>query len=77
MPITRDEALEHVGYEWRMYRTVSTILEQISDEPDPVRDALVESLVVHARNLVEFFSYDSQGRDMREALAIDDVVKAP
>ena len=70
MPLTLAEALEHVGYEWRMFRQLGSILALLPRSDDPIRDALVESLVVHARNLSEFFFDDGNGRAIREPLGL-------
>lgn len=51
-----DDALEHVGYEWWMFRELFELLDGISDEPDPVRNALLESLTLHGRVLGRFFT---------------------
>jgi hypothetical protein len=75
--VTRDEALVHVGYEWQMYCSLGAILKGLPEEPDPVRFAILEALVMHARNLIEFCSYESGGDTMRKALDIGDAQGVP
>jgi hypothetical protein len=57
--LTKERCLEHLGYEWWMFRSMSALLQTIAESDawlrDPVRNAMVESLVVHGRGLVEFF----------------------
>ena len=49
------ETLEHLGYEWWMFRCTWSALSTFPREADFVRNALLESLVIHARSLIEFF----------------------
>ena len=51
-----DDALEHVGYEWWMFRELFALLDGLPDAPDPVRNALLESLAIHGRVLGRFFT---------------------
>lgn len=51
----RAEILEHLGYEWWMFRSAHALLSEHGEEGDPVRNALVESLAIHGRNLAYFF----------------------
>jgi hypothetical protein len=51
----RAEILEHLGYEWWMFRSAHALLSEHGAEGDPVRNALVESLAIHGRNLAYFF----------------------
>lgn len=53
---TSEQVLHHLGYEWWMFRNTLWILQRLEQrKSDPVRNAIVESLVVHGRNLGEFF----------------------
>lgn len=72
MVITTTDALQHVGYEWRMYRTMGTLAENLKGIDDPVRDAILESLALHARALSEFLFCRSQAKEMRNVLGIAD-----
>jgi hypothetical protein len=55
---TKEQALYDLGYEWRMYRDVHYPLQGLPRREstdaraigDIVRDALVEAVIVHARN---------------------------
>jgi hypothetical protein len=51
----RDEILEHLGYEWWMFRCAHDLLSRLHGDGDPVRNALVESMAMHGRNLAHFF----------------------
>lgn len=51
-----DELVHNLGYEWWMLRSAVHLLDRIDPRlHDPVRNALVESLVLHGRNLIHFF----------------------
>jgi hypothetical protein len=50
-----DDAVEHVGYEWWMFKETFDLLDALPDDPDVVRNALLESLAIHGRNLGHFF----------------------
>jgi len=50
-----EKALHHLGYEWWMFRSTHAIVTALDWDDDPVRNALVESLVIHGRNLIDFF----------------------
>jgi hypothetical protein len=50
-----EKALHHLGYEWWMFRSTHAIVTGLERDDDPVRNALVESLVIHGRNLIDFF----------------------
>lgn len=52
----QDEILFHLGYEWWMFRAAADILGKVPQSDDPVRNALVESLAIHGRGLVFFFT---------------------
>jgi hypothetical protein len=54
----RSVVLDRIGYSWWMLRATTRILSHIGREhtEDPVRRALVESLAMNDRVLVEFFS---------------------
>src|SRR4029077_8120793 len=65
----KDQALFDLGYEWRMFLKIHSLLTLVSRDEDPVRDAMVESLVLHARNLIETF-YGNEGDEFRKALSI-------
>jgi len=49
-----EEILFHLGYEWWMFRAAHDLLKNWGEE-GPVRNALVESLAIHGRGLVDFF----------------------
>jgi len=49
------EILEHLGYEWWMIRETSFVLLNIPDIVNPIRNALLESINIHIRNLTGFF----------------------
>jgi hypothetical protein len=49
------EILKHVGYEWWMMQSTRKLLNSMSFDADPVRNAVLESLLVHARALIDFF----------------------
>lgn len=52
----RPELLHNLGYEWWMFRNAKIILDELDGfRDDPVRNALVESLVLHGRGLIDFF----------------------
>lgn len=52
---SRDEVLEHLGYEWWMFRE-SRELFRCADAADPAtRNAYAEALTIHGRALVGFF----------------------
>jgi hypothetical protein len=56
--LTEDEkaVLHHLGYEWWMFCAADDLLRPVPDKPDdPVRNALIESLAMHGRNLAVFF----------------------
>jgi hypothetical protein len=67
---TKQQALHDLGYEWRMFRTMHSLLTEMSDIDDPVRDAMVESLVLHARNLIETFYQTREGKETQRVLSI-------
>jgi len=52
-----NDVLFHMGYEWWMFCAADDLLQTLPDkgDPDPVRNALVESLAMHGRNLAVFF----------------------
>jgi hypothetical protein len=68
--MSKDQALFDLGYEWRMYRKMYSLLSVLPTDEDPVRDALTESLVLHVRNLIETFWGSNQGDAARHALGI-------
>jgi len=47
--------LFHFGYEWWMFRAAADLLQTLPGDDDPVRNALIESLAIHGRNLTCFF----------------------
>lgn len=52
----RKTILHHVGYEWWMFRAALTTLERLADDKDePIRNALIETMVLHGRVLIDFF----------------------
>ncbi len=52
------EMLEHLGYEWWMFQSTWSALSTLPHEADFVRNALLESLVIHARGMIEFYYFD-------------------
>lgn len=58
---TEQKALDHLGYEWWMFQAVYRELLSHTDD-GPLRNALVESLAIHGRNLIDFF-YTKPGSD--------------
>ncbi len=60
-----EQVLHHIGYEWWMFRTMARLLSDLPDSDDPVRNALVESLLLHARNLADFFFERKNGKNPR------------
>jgi hypothetical protein len=36
--MTKTEATEHLGYEWRMFRTIGTLAEAMNNCNDPVAE---------------------------------------
>jgi hypothetical protein len=62
MALTAEQTktLEHVGYEWWMFRATHDCLKgwpapTPPGEEDPIRNAVLESLVIHGGNLIDFF----------------------
>jgi hypothetical protein len=62
MTLTKEQSaiLDHAGYEWWMFRATFDILSALepdlpTHQGDPVRNALLESLIVHGRGLAYFF----------------------
>jgi hypothetical protein len=53
----QSEALYHLGYEWWMFRNLHELLRHLPNDTDPVRNAMIESLAMHGRDLIDFF-YD-------------------
>jgi hypothetical protein len=53
----KEQVLFHLGYEWWMFRATDALLQNLppNAEGDPVRNALVESLHIHGRALIDFF----------------------
>jgi hypothetical protein len=68
--MSKDQALFDLGYEWRMYRKLHRLLSVLPTDEDPVRDALTESLLLHARNLIETFWGSKEGKKARDAVGI-------
>ena len=52
---THEEVLEHLGYEWWMFREAYELLRHAGAEHSATRNALVESLAIHGRVLTQFF----------------------
>lgn len=52
---SREVVLDHLGYEWWMFESTGLMLSALPDGPGPVRNALLESLVIHGRQLIDFF----------------------
>src|ERR1700720_745553 len=65
---TEEQVLHHLGYEWWMFRTMHHWLLALPEDEDPARFALVESLVVHGRNLGEFFFGEQEGPERHVGL---------
>ncbi|MCC6309809.1 MAG: hypothetical protein IT345_02715 [Trueperaceae bacterium] len=56
MEAIQADVLHELGYEWWMFQNMAVILSGLDDVGhDPVRNALVESLVMHCRSLIDFF----------------------
>lgn len=60
MVLECDDLMHHLGYEWWMFRSTLAALkrlnsDQLDGRDDPVRNALVESMVLHGRALIDFF----------------------
>lgn len=49
------DVLSHLGYEWWMFRSMLQLLGGLARKGDPVRNAMVESLLMHGRALISFF----------------------
>lgn len=67
MPLTAEqtERLGPVVYEWRMMQATAAMLAfGVGSGNAPLQNAIVESFVVHFRQLGRFF-YDTDGRDIR------------
>ncbi len=54
---TPAEVLEHLGYEWWMFRETYELIRCSGDKHTPERNAFVESLAIHGRALVQFFYF--------------------
>jgi len=65
--------LYHLGYEWWMFRSMYNFLMRLPDTDDPVRNALLESLVIHGRGLIDFFFCEAKKRDNKTDWVIDDL----
>ena len=57
------DVLDHLGYEWWMFRATYELLKNIEKNSDPARNALVESLWVHGRALIDFFYFKPDSGD--------------
>lgn len=51
----QEEILHHLGYEWWMFRATHALLLGMPVSDDPKRNALLESLLMHTRQLIDFF----------------------
>ncbi len=60
---TINDILHHFGYEWWMFRATSDLVAMLPDNPDPLRNAVIESMVMHGRALHDFFCADRQQDD--------------
>jgi hypothetical protein len=56
-PQERANGVFHVGYEWWMFRASLALVQSLPKEDDPLRNALIESMVMHGRALTEFFYF--------------------
>src|SRR5258706_16094438 len=56
-PEERANGVFHVGYEWWMFRASHALVQSLSNDDDPLRNALIESMVMHGRVLTEFFYF--------------------
>jgi hypothetical protein len=63
-------AAGHVAYELRMWQWAANLLNGIGPEQQntPERNALIESYLLHLRNLIEFFR--SEGRKTDDVVAL-------
>lgn len=79
------EILDHLGYEWWMFRSTWSALSKMPANGDFVRNALLESLIIHARAMIDFFqaktpdasdwTVDKLGRGLCRHALQDDVSK--
>lgn len=65
--------LHEIGYEWWMLKSMVHLLSRLPEGPDPVRNALVEALVIHARAQVDFFFIPGKGQVRVTDLKSDDL----
>ena len=49
------DVLEHLGYEWWMFRETRELFRCAGNEDNATRNALAEALTIHGRALVQFF----------------------
>jgi hypothetical protein len=54
---TKHEILHHVGYEWWMFQSALSLLDRMDPASDPIRNALLEIMIVHGRGLIYFFCH--------------------
>lgn len=63
------ETLFQIGYEWWMFQSLEYHLSELDGfVNDPIRNALLESMVLHARSLIEFFKGKPQNDDLRASV---------
>jgi len=66
----RKMAREHVRYELQMMRLTAAGLKALRPDQVGERNVLIESFLLHTRNLRDFL-HQKQGRDDTDALAVD------
>ncbi len=58
-----EDVLFHLGYEWWMFRSTYEALKNLGNSNTPMRNALVESLLLHSRALIYFFHFSKKQDD--------------
>jgi hypothetical protein len=57
------ELLDHLGYEWWMFRETRELFRCAGQEDNATRNALAEVLTIHGRALVQFFYREKRFED--------------
>jgi hypothetical protein len=55
------QILEHLGYEWWMFRQARELARSAGNTHSAARNAFVESTLIHGRALVQFFYFPKNG----------------